>query len=149
MLDCASQAGAAIRDLLGTSGWSLLATEFEVGQSGGEVEFICELRGHLGRLGMTLAPCESGDWTDNGTAGMHAANCPLDVNNYFAENSMRLGAAEGPALPPGMTGFMKRIQRAAFTLIELLVVIAIIATLPAWFCLRWPAARPKRRTSLA
>jgi hypothetical protein len=35
-------------DLLGTSTWSLLATEFEVGQSGGDVEFICELRASSG-----------------------------------------------------------------------------------------------------
>ena len=35
-------------NLLGTSAWSLLATEFEVGQSGGEVEFICELRASSG-----------------------------------------------------------------------------------------------------
>jgi hypothetical protein len=35
-------------NLLGTSGWSLLATDFEVGQSGAEVEFICELRASSG-----------------------------------------------------------------------------------------------------
>ena len=35
-------------DLLGTSAWSLLATEFEVGPSGGDVEFICELRASSG-----------------------------------------------------------------------------------------------------
>ena len=34
--------------LLGTSGWSLLTTEFEVGQGSGEVEFICELRASSG-----------------------------------------------------------------------------------------------------
>jgi hypothetical protein len=35
-------------DLLGTSAWSLLTTEFEVGQGGGAVEFICELRASSG-----------------------------------------------------------------------------------------------------
>ena len=61
---------------------------------------------------------------------MQAAICPLDVNNHFAEISQSLEQQKGQLLPPGMTGFMERIQRAAaFTLIELLVVIAIIAIL--------------------